>query len=587
MGIAKQRPAHRLGGDEAPLLPRPWCCYNTARGREGNGCEDRRRSEVDVAFARRDGMSEGVFPQVTRRAFMAMTGAALAGTALTTAFPRMAGGGQKAIAQTPKKGGVVKVAIIGEPPALDPGFTTATITQNTMWHVFEGLFVRNAKFEPVPHLAERYEVNADGTRFVFYLRKGVPFHHDREFTAADAAASLKRWGVVAGRGRMIFSRLDQVEETDRYTLTVAFKEPTGILPLFLANVEAMMLPKDIADKAGKNRLSDDMVIGTGPYKLAEHRIDRYIKLQRWDKYVPREAPADGPAGQRIAYFDEIMFIPVPEASVRADGVATGEYHFTESLEPDQYPTLSASPGVQALIVKPYYQYGPHFNKKQGLFLDARLRRAALLATDLEQIMIAGFGRKEFFRLGPEVAAPETAWYSDVGREAYKHDPAQAKKLLQEAGYKGEPVRWIATKEYFYNYNMALAFKDQLEQVGFKIDLQVMDWATLVSTRSKPEMYEVFITGHPTYVHPIQQVYLDGTWPGWWTAEKKNQIVSRMLAEPDLEKQKQLVRELQQFQWEDLPWIKCGEAFALRAIRDEIVAYANPTDWYLWNCGFAS
>jgi peptide/nickel transport system substrate-binding protein len=98
---------------------------------------------------------------------------------------------------------------------------------------------------------------------------------------------------------------------------------------------------------------------------------------------------------------------------------------------------------------------------------------------------------------------------------------------------------------------------------------------------------VFITGHPTWVHPVLQVYLDGTWPGWWTAEKKNQMVARMLAEPDPEKQQALVRELQQFQWEDVPWIRCGENFALRAIRQEVVGYENPPNWYFWNCGFAA
>jgi peptide/nickel transport system substrate-binding protein len=196
-----------------------------------------------------------------------------------------------------------------------------------------------------------------------------------------------------------------------------------------------------------------------------------------------------------------MFIPVPEASVRADGVTTGEYHFAEALEPDQYANLKGSPGLEALIVKPSSQYGAHLNKKQGMFTDIRLRRAAMYAVDLEQIMIAGFGRKEFFRLGPEMAAPETAWYSDVGSEVYQYDPQHAKKLMQEAGYKGQTVRWIAMREYFYNYNMGLSFKDQLEKVGFKIDLQVMDWATLVSTRSKPDQQEVFMTGHPTWVTP--------------------------------------------------------------------------------------
>jgi len=217
-----------------------------------------------------------------------------------------------------------------------------------------------------------------------------------------------------------------------------------------------------------------------------------------------------------------------------------------------------------------------------------MRRAVLFSVNLEQIMIAGFGRKEFFRLGPEVAAPETAFYTDVGKEVYNRpDPERAKQLMREAGYDGRPIRWMATKEYFYNYNMALSFKDQLEKVGFKVDLQVMDWATLVRRRSDPNEYDVFITGHPTYVHPIRQVYLDGTWPGWWTNPKKDEIVSRMMAETDLEKQKQLVRELQQVQWEDVPWIKCGEAFTLRAIRKEVVGYQNPTDWFFWNCGFVA
>jgi len=545
---------------------------------------------IPIAVLRREDMSQAALPHVTRRQFLSLTSSALAGTVLTAAAPEMVtaqSGARKAASKTPKKGGMLKVAIIGEPPALDPGFTTAGITATTMCHVFEGLFTRNGRHEPIPHLAERYDVNQDGTRFIFYLRKGVPFHNDQEFTAADAAASLKRWGVVAGRGRVIFGRVDKVEETDRYTVTMTFKEPTGLLPEFLAQTEAMMLPKEIADTAGKNRLTAEMALGTGPYKLVEHKVDRHLRLQRWDKYVTREEPPNGLGGKRVAYFDTLMFIPVPEASVRADGVTTGEYHFAEALEPDQYPTLKDSPSVEALVVKPSSQVGPHFNKKQGLFTDVRLRRAALHAVDLEQIMIAGFGRKEFFRLGPEMAAPETNWYTDVGKEVYEYNPEKAKKLLQEAGYRGEPIRWLATKEYFYMYNMGLSFKDQLEKVGFKIDLQVMDWATLVSTRSKPEQYEAFITGHSTYLHPILLSYLDGTWPGWWTAEKKNQLVSQMLAEPNPEKQKALVHALQQLQWEDVPWIRCGEAFSLRVIRQEIVGFENPPNWYFWNCGFAT
>src|SRR6266478_8122461 len=145
-------------------------------------------------------MSNAALPDVTRRRFLTLTGSALAGTVLTAAAPEPGiaqSGARQAASKTPKKGGTLKVAIIGEPPALDPGFTTAGITASTMWHVFEGLLTRSSRHEPIPHLAERYDVDQEGTRFIFSLRRGVPFHNEQEFTAADAAASLKRWGVVA------------------------------------------------------------------------------------------------------------------------------------------------------------------------------------------------------------------------------------------------------------------------------------------------------------------------------------------------------------------------------------------------------
>src|SRR2546426_8951814 len=174
---------------------------------------------ISIAVLKREGMETAALPHVTRRLFITLTGSALAGTVLAASAPATVAaqaGTRKTASKTPKKGGTLKVAIIGEPPALDPGFTTATITATTMWHVFEGLFTRGSRYEPIPYLAERYDVNQEGTRFVLHLRKGVPFHNDQEFTAADATASLKRWGVVAGRGRVIFGRVDKVEETDRY-----------------------------------------------------------------------------------------------------------------------------------------------------------------------------------------------------------------------------------------------------------------------------------------------------------------------------------------------------------------------------------
>jgi peptide/nickel transport system substrate-binding protein len=487
----------------------------------------------------------------------------------------------------PRSGGTLRVAIINEPPTLDAAYTTALVTNWTMAHVFEGLFAYNSKFEPLPHIVERYEVNKEATKFTFYLRKGILFHNGQEFTAADAAASLRRWGQVGAQGREVFRRVEQVSEADRYTLTVSFRQPTGLFPEFLAQTGTIMVPAAVAERVGRDRLPDELIIGTGPFKLLEHIPDRHIRLGRWEKYAPREEAPDGPAGRRTAYLDEVLFIPVPEDTVRADGVVTGEYHFAEGLQLDHYGRLKGTAGVEALLVMPFGYLGPFFNKRQGLFTDVRLRQAVLFAADLEHAMLTAFGAREFIRLGPELAPPQTPWYTDAGKEVYNRpDPERARRLMAQAGYGGQPIRWMTTKAYPFHYNLSLSFREQLERAGFKVDLQVLDWAALVNRRSNPELWDVFVTHGVVFEHPAIRSPLSAAWPGWWESERKDRIVAALWAEPDRERQRQLVRELQQLIWEEVPWVQAGQFAELRAIRKEVLGYQNLPQWFFWNCGFA-
>jgi peptide/nickel transport system substrate-binding protein len=524
---------------------------------------------------------------ISRRQFLTLAASAplaglFAGCAPATPAPQPA--------RLPRTGGTLKVAIISEPPTLDSVHTTALVANWTMAHVFESLFTYNSRFEAVPHLVEQYEVDRTGTRFTFHLRKGILFHSGQELTAADAAASLRRWGEVSAGGREVFgrARLDRITELDRYTLSVSFHQPAGLFVEFLAqNTRAIIIPAAVVERVGKDRLPDELCIGTGPFRLVERAPDRHIRLQRWEKYLPRAEAPDGLAGRRTAYFDEILFIPVPEDTVRADGVVTGEYHFAEGLQLDHYNRLKGSAGLEALLVMPFGYIAAFFNKKQGLFTDQRLRQAVLAAVDLEHAMLTAFGLKEFIGLGPELAPKGSLWYSDAGGEVYNRpDPEKARRLLREAGYQGQPIRWLTTKAYPFHYNLSLSFREQLERVGFKVDLQLLDWAALVQRRSNPELWDVFVTHGLVFEHPAIRSPLSAAWPGWWESERKDQVLAAIWAEPDREKHKQLVRQLQQLIWEEVPWIQAGHFAELRAIRKEVVGYQNFAQWFFWNCGFA-
>jgi peptide/nickel transport system substrate-binding protein len=418
------------------------------------------------------------------------------------------------------------------------------------------------------------------------LRKGVLFHNDKELTSADVEASLKRYADIQASGKLVFAALDKMTVPDKYSVVLEFKEPrAGILPVFLSRIAAAITPAEDAQKAGKDKIVTP--IGTGPYKFVEHQPDRMTRMQRFDKYVAREDPADGPAGKKVAYIDEIQYIPVPEESVRADGVGTGEYHYGDSLAPDSYARVKGVPNVEADIGKPYYWAVAHMNKKEGLFTNVKLRQAVLAAISVDPIAAAAFGVPEFYRIDPGIAAPETPWFTDEGKDVFnKPDPEKAKALLKEANYDGTPIRWMSTKEYFYNYNAGVVFKQQLEAVGFKVDLQVMDWATLVKRRSDSKEYDVFVTAHESYAHPVLQPFMGDIWPGWWTNPQKNEIAGKIMAETDDKKQMDNIKELQRLFYTDVPAVKYGEYFVLRARSSKVMGTQNPSDPYFWNAWLA-
>lgn len=499
------------------------------------------------------------------------------GTAPTATVPPLSQG---------KKGGVLRVAIIGEPPALDPMFTTATITSNLAWHLFEPLFYRDAHFTPKPLLADSFQFQDDNKTLVITLRQGVKFHDGRPMTADDVIASLVRYGKLSGRGKILFKRVKNLDKVDDHTIRFQFSDPTGIAPIFLSQTDAFIIPKDLAEAYPDKALGQ--FIGTGPFKFKDWQHDRQITFVRFDDYAPLKGNPDGYGGAKVAFFDELRFIPVPEQAVRGDGLTTKEFDFAEQLSLDNYQEFKSQPDLGLQITLPYYFYGAHFNKaKESMMSNRTLRQALLAAVNVDPVAKAGFSAPDFYRLYSSQSAPETPWYTEGGKEYYNQkNPDKAKQLLKEAGYDGKPIRWLATKEYSYNYNMAVVLKQQLEAIGVTIDLQVMDWATLVKTRSQRDAWDIFITGHESYQHPVLQPYMSPTWPGFWENAQRDDLVAKLMGETDEAKIKQYVTQLDQVWWEDAVMIKVCEGAVLRGYNKKLQGYANLPDWFFWNCWFS-
>src|SRR5881296_1271438 len=274
--------------------------------------------------------------------------------------------------EQPRAGGVFRVAMIGEPPTLDLHTTTAVIVQQITWHVYESLYTYDRSYNAIPLLVDGHSVSDSGRTYTFRLRRGVKFHNGKEMTSADVVASLNRWSRLATPGKQLWKNVEAVEAKDPYTVVMYLKDTSGALLMGLArpNNGAVIYPKEIVDAAGDNQVKE--VIGTGPYRFVEHKPDRHVKLVRFKDYAARSDAADGFGGKRTAYLDEILFIPVPDVAVRLAGIETGEYHYSQQLQQDQYDRIKTLPGVVPIIVKPSNWSTAVLNHKQGLMADKRI-----------------------------------------------------------------------------------------------------------------------------------------------------------------------------------------------------------------------
>jgi peptide/nickel transport system substrate-binding protein len=489
---------------------------------------------------------------------------------------------------TPRMGGVLKAAMIGEPPSLDLHWTTAVITQQITWHIYETLYTYDRQFAPIPFLADGHTLADGGRRYTITLRKGVKFHTGKEMTAADVVASLNRWGKISTPGKAVWKNVEAVEARDPYTVVIHLKEPSGSLLFGLGrpNSGAAIHPKEVVDAAGDGQIKE--FIGTGPYRFVEHKPDRHIKLARFKDYVARAEPPDGYGGKRVAYLDEILFIPAPDVAVRLAGVETGEYHFGQQIKQDQYDRIKGLAAVEPRIVKPSAWITAVPNHKEGLMTSRKLRQAFQAALDMEPIMAAAIGNKDFYRVEGGLFFPEQAsWHSTAGLAGYnQRDREKARRLLKEAGYTGQPIRWITTKEYEWMYKSALVSKQQLEEAGFKVDLQVLDWATLVQRRNKPELYDVFSTGFTFTADPALATSIQCNWPGWWCHEEKERLLADLARESDPKKRKGIIDRIQAIFYEDVGRIKFGDYFLLDVVRKDLKGFRSTPELYFWNAWLA-
>ena len=489
-----------------------------------------------------------------------------------------------------KKGGTLRVASIGDPATLDEHQTTAGITAEIGYCWFETLFAYDDQYQPVPMLAESFDVSSDGLTQTIKLRQGVPFHNGEEMKAADVISSLTRWAGISGVGKKMWVEVENISNPDDYTVAIKFKKPYGTtLIAFANNTQAPAIyPKSVIDKTGDGDLQD--FIGTGPYKLTEQAPDKYIRFERFADYKARDGGAVGSyAGQKYQYVDKIEFVPVPDESARVAGMQAGDYHISMSTGNDQYDVLKDDSSLNVTILPPSNWDVFFCNWKSPLMSQLKIRQAFQACIDELPIMQSSRGGGDFVKLDPSFMMHPTAWYTTVGQEYYNQkDPDKCKQLLQEANYDGTPVRFMCTQEYSYMYGAAIVAKQQMEDGGFTVDLQVTDWATVLQRRAKPEEWDVFVTGHGFVPDPSQISYVGqmNIYPGWWDSEESLKLADQLLSETDFDTRFEIWKKIQMNMYTEVPAVKTGDSSNITVWSKKVGGYTTQLQrgvpyWNVW------
>ncbi len=444
---------------------------------------------------------------------------------------------------------------------VDPIWTTAYITRNHGYLIYDTLLALDERQEPTPQMVEKWTVSDDKLVYTFTLRDGLKWHDGTPVTSEDCIASIKRWGARDTMGQKLMAAVGKLEAVDQKTFTLTLKEPYGLVLLSLAKPSSnvpFMMPKRVADTSPNEQISD--YTGSGPFifKKDEWKPGEKVVYVKNPDYKPRSEKPSFLAGGKVVNVDRVEWLPISDAQTAVNALIAGEIDAIEDPSLDLLPVLTADRNVGLFNFNTLgNQFVFRFNWTQPPFDKPEIRRAAFAALNQEDFLKAQIGDAEYYQTCAALFICGTTFASNEGTAPYFHsDFALSKKLLQEAGYDGTPVLLMHSTDLQVLNNLAPVAKSLLERGGFKVTMVDMDWQSLVARRAKKVPvaeggWNAFLTSWVAadVLNPVSTAFLaancDAAAPGWPCDAELEKLRDAFAHETDPAKQKALAEKVQQ------------------------------------------
>jgi len=454
------------------------------------------------------------------------------------------------------------VAIEAPPLTFDPRGPTNAVTARLQQLLFNTLTQKNERFEIVPELAHSWEVSEDFTVYTFRLRRGVRFHDGRELTARDVAYTFNT--LIAptfdSPKRAALSKLERVDAIDAYTVVFRCREPyRGLLVDLIA---IGIIPENSGETIAQQP------IGTGPFRFVRYVENQEVELLAFPDYFQ-----GAPRIRRLRV--KIVRDPTTLALELLGG--TVQLAVNAQLSPDFVAEQQAGHRLRVMISDGAALEYLGINTTDPLLRDRRVRQALAYGIN-RQAIIANLLRGQA-RLAKSVLPP-THWAYHEAVTTYAYDPARARRLLDEAGYRdpdgdGPLPRFrltLKTSSAEHPRKIATALQEQLRAIGIELHIQSFEFQTFLNDINTGNFQLFFLrqVGANQFTDIFKAAFGSRSIPHDPTIRESERtgflnraryrnpqldaLIARAEAARDRAEQRALYARIQELLAEDLPWI---------------------------------
>ncbi|WP_028467400.1 MULTISPECIES: ABC transporter substrate-binding protein [Nisaea] len=480
---------------------------------------------------------------------------------------------------------------------LDPIWTTAYITRNHAYLIYDTLFAMDESFKPQPQMVDTWETSSDGKVWTFNLRDGLKFHDGAAVTSKDVIASLKRWGARDGMGQKLMEQMEEMVAVSDKTFQFKLKAPYGLVLESIGKISSnvpFIMPARIAATDPFEQIPEH--IGSGPFKF---EADQWVPgstvvYTKFEDYVPRSEAPSAAAGGKIAKVDKVIWTYFPDQTTAMNALIAGEIDFFEQPSTDLMPLLSAAEDVTAEVNDPLGSIGfARFNHLLPPFDNVEIRKAATMAMKQEDYLAGAIGAPEFWKTCFSIYPCGTPLATEVAAETMKTGSIEkAAAALKAAGYDGTPVVIMHPTDIPVLSAFTLISAEKLRKAGFEVDLQAMDWSTLTSRRAKRDPvseggWNIFHTWWigADVIDPMSIAFSgdpDKGWFGWPTDEALEKARADFAAATTAEEKLTAGKKVQERVWSIAASAELGQFFVPVAYRNNVKGLIKSPVQFFWN-----